>query len=102
MNGHDRGFWLSLAGVAALLAAFLLALLVSTAAHSSFDHLWKALSSREIQYSIRLSLFTCTVAALASLAVRGARLGICFRGGVFSAVRFSMRCSTCRSCCLRW
>ena len=101
MNGHDRGFWLSLAGVAALLAAFLLALLMSTAAYSSFDHLWKALSSREIQYSIRLSLVTCTVAALVSLAF-AVPIGYLLSRRRFFGGAFLMRCSTCRSCCLRW
>jgi molybdate transport system permease protein len=65
--GHDRGFWWSLAAMAALLGGFLLALLATTAAHSSPSHLREALASREIQFAIRLSLITCTVAAAAAL-----------------------------------
>ena len=80
MKGHDRGFWLGLAIVAALLALFFVALLGSTAAYAltprepestswsdSLGELWQALTSREILYSIRLSLLTCTAAALLSL-----------------------------------
>jgi molybdate transport system permease protein len=69
MRGHDRGFWLSLALIAGLLAAFLVALLWSTAAHSSPQHLWNALTSPEILYSVKLSLFTCTAAAVLSVLV---------------------------------
>ncbi len=67
MKGHDRGFWVSLAVIAGLLALFLLALLGSTAAHSSWAHLGKAMVAPEILYSVKLSLFTCTVAAIFSV-----------------------------------
>lgn len=66
---HDRGFWITLSLIAGLMAAFLVALLVSTAQRSSLQDVWNSLSSREIQYSIKLSLFTCTLAALISLIV---------------------------------
>ncbi len=42
-------------------------MLVATAAYSSPGDLLKALNSRQIQYSIFLSLFTCSVTALLSL-----------------------------------
>lgn len=69
MKGHDRGFWIVLAVVTSVMTAFFLALLGSTAARCTWDDLWKSLGSREIQYSIGLSLFTCTAAALLSVLV---------------------------------
>lgn len=44
-------------------------MLVSTAAYSRPSHFVEALGSREIQYSIKLSLVTCTITSLLSLLV---------------------------------
>lgn len=60
-------FWLSLGVVAGLYLLFLVAMLVATASYSSPGKLVEALSKREIQHSIVLSLITCTVTALLSL-----------------------------------
>ena len=60
-------FWCGLAVVAGLYLAFLLALLGSTAAYTTPHHLWAALQSREIRYSIGLSLVSCTTSALLAL-----------------------------------
>jgi molybdate transport system permease protein len=60
-------FWIGLAIVAALYLAFLVALLGSTATYTSPQHLWSALSSPEIRYSIGLSVVTCTASALLAL-----------------------------------
>lgn len=57
-------FWASLAVVAGLYLLFLVAMLVATAGYTTPDKLVAALGKREIQYSISLSLVTCTVTAL--------------------------------------
>jgi molybdate transport system permease protein len=50
--------------VTGLYLAFLLALLGALAAYTTPHHLWDALGSREIRFSIGLSLISCTTAAL--------------------------------------
>jgi len=60
-------FWGGLVLVTGLYLAFLVALLAATAAYTSPQHLWAALDSREIRYSIGLSLVTCTTSALLAL-----------------------------------
>lgn len=60
-------FWLVLAVITALYLLFLVAMLAATAMYSTPDHLLRALNSREIRYSITLSLITCTITALLSL-----------------------------------
>ncbi len=60
-------FWITLGAVTGLYLAFLLAMLVATAAYSTPGDLVKTLQSREIQHSIWLSLVTCTITALLSL-----------------------------------
>jgi molybdate transport system permease protein len=60
-------FWLLLITVTGLYLLFLLGLLAATAFYSTPEHLWKALGSREIQYSFWLSLGTCTLTAVLSL-----------------------------------
>lgn len=59
--------WIAIGTITAVYALFLLALLAATAVYSSPADLWKALSTREIQHSIRLSLITCTITALLSV-----------------------------------
>lgn len=60
-------FWVSLAVVTGFYLLFLLGLLGSMAAYTTPGQLWQSLQSAEIQYSIKLSLFTCTASALLAL-----------------------------------
>ncbi len=60
-------FWFSLAVVTGFYLLFLLGLLGSMATYTTPDQLWKAMLSAEIQYSIKLSLVTCTASALLAL-----------------------------------
>jgi molybdate transport system permease protein len=60
-------FWLALAVVTGLYLAFLVAMLVATASYSTPGDLIRALGSREIRFSIGLSLITCTATAVLSL-----------------------------------
>lgn len=60
-------FWFSLSLITAGYLLFLIAMLAATAAYSTPGHLLKALNSREIRYSIGLSLATCTTTAIFSL-----------------------------------
>ena len=60
-------FWISLALVAGLYLAFLVALLGATATYTTPHQLWAELGSREIRHAIGLSLVTCTVSALFAL-----------------------------------
>jgi molybdate transport system permease protein len=60
-------FWIGLALIAGLYLAFLLSLIGSTAVFTTPQHLIEALRTREILYSIKLSLVTCTVSALFAL-----------------------------------
>src|SRR4051812_24956000 len=62
-------FWFSISTVTALYLLFIVAMLVATATYSTPAHLIGALESREIQYSLLLSLATCTTTALLSLAL---------------------------------
>jgi molybdate transport system permease protein len=62
-------FWLALAIATAAYVVFVLAILAATALYTTPDRLWRALASREIRYSISLSLITCTLSALLSLAL---------------------------------
>jgi molybdate transport system permease protein len=61
--------WITFSLVTGLYALFLFAMLVATAAYSSPADLWHALSTREIRHSIQLSLVTCTVTSLLSVAL---------------------------------
>jgi molybdate transport system permease protein len=70
MSGPRRRpslFWIGLALITGLYLAFLVALLGATATYTSPDRLWDALHTREIQYSIGLSLVTCTTSAILAL-----------------------------------
>ncbi|MEW6306264.1 MAG: ABC transporter permease [Verrucomicrobiota bacterium] len=60
-------FWVGLAVIAGAYLLFILAMLAATASYSTPDHLLKSLTSREIRFSIGLSIVTCTVTALLSL-----------------------------------
>ena len=60
-------FWLSLGVVTALYLLFILAMIAATATYSTPAHWLRALGSREIRYSVVLSLATCTATALLAL-----------------------------------
>lgn len=62
-------FWIGVAGVTFLYLAFIVGLIAATATYSQPGDLLKSLGKREIQYSIMLSLLTCTVTALLSLLI---------------------------------
>src|SRR5438128_8501698 len=64
---RPTSFWLSLGVVTALYLAFLLALIGATAMYTTPGHLLRVFHSREIRYSVVLSLVTCTVSALLAL-----------------------------------
>jgi molybdate transport system permease protein len=66
-RGRHSSFWLGLTLVAGLYLAFLVALLGAMATYTSPQQLWEALQAREIQYSIGLSMVTCTASALLAL-----------------------------------
>jgi len=61
--------WISLAALTGTYALFLLAMLAATAVYSRPHELIEALAAREIRHSIGLSLVTCTVTALLSVAL---------------------------------
>jgi molybdate transport system permease protein len=60
-------FWFSLGVITGFYLLFLLALLGATATYTTPGQLWESLGSREIRYSIGLSLVTCTASALLAL-----------------------------------
>jgi molybdate transport system permease protein len=60
-------FWCGVALVTALYLAFIVALLGAAATYTTPHDLWTALSSREIRYSVGLSLATATTSALLAL-----------------------------------
>jgi molybdate transport system permease protein len=62
-------FWIALGVVTGAYLAFILAMLVATAGYATPSEWWGALTTREIRFSIKLSLITCTATALLSLLV---------------------------------
>ena len=65
--GGDRGFLAALILIGSFYVIMLLAMLAADLAWTSPGEILKTLSSDEIQYSIRLSLMSCTVAAILSV-----------------------------------
>ena len=65
----DWPFTVSFWFLGSLYLALILALVAADVVFTSPSHIASALASREIQYSIKLSLFSCTVSALLSLVV---------------------------------
>src|SRR5206468_4203165 len=59
------GFWL----IGSLYILLIIGMIAADAAFTSPAHLKRALASPEIQYSLKLSLYSCTVSALLSLVV---------------------------------
>lgn len=68
-TSRDSTFWMLLVFVTGAYLLFIIAMLVATASHSAPSDLLHALSSKEIRYSIILSIATCTTTALLSLLV---------------------------------
>lgn len=67
--GSDAPFIISLAILGGLYVFLIVAMVVADAAFTTPAHLWEALGSPEIRYSIKLSLITCTAAAILSVLV---------------------------------
>ncbi len=63
----DLPFYLSFGVIGGLYVALILAMLIADAFYTSPGHIWKSLQSREIQYSIRLSLLSCSLTAILSV-----------------------------------
>ena len=63
----DSGFLIALVLIGSFYVVMLLAMLAADVTWTSPGHLLAALASDEIQYSIRLSLMSCTVAAILSV-----------------------------------
>lgn len=62
-------FWLLLILITGTYLFFILGLLGATATYAEPNDLWSAMKKKEIQYSIKLSLITCTLTALLSLLI---------------------------------
>lgn len=67
--GPDWPFWTVVAAIAGAYLILIVAMIAADAAWTTPGQLWAALGNEEIAFSIRLSLFTCTIAALLSLVV---------------------------------
>lgn len=65
----DAPFLTTLAVIGGMYVLFLIAMLAADACYTTPQHLWEALNSREIRYAVWLSLFSCTISAILSLAV---------------------------------
>jgi molybdate transport system permease protein len=65
--GADWPFTLSLGLIGGLYVLLIVAMVVADASFTSPQHLWRALGSREIQYAIKLSLISCSIAAILSV-----------------------------------
>ncbi len=63
----DLPFYLSFALIGSLYVVLILAMLVADASYTSPRQIWKSLQSPEIQYSIRLSLLSCSLTAILSV-----------------------------------
>ena len=63
----DWPFYVGLAVLTGTYVALLLAMLAADLTFTTPHHLWQALASPDIQYSIRLSLISCTLTTILSL-----------------------------------
>ncbi|MGE3805032.1 MAG: ABC transporter permease [Gemmataceae bacterium] len=64
---YDAPFLWALAILGGLYVFLILAMLLADVSYTSAGHLWAALASRDIQYSIKLSLISCSLTAIFSL-----------------------------------
>jgi len=65
--GSDEPFLAGLCVIGGLYIVLILAMVLADTAFTSPRHLWQALGSAEIRYAIKLSLISCSIAALLSL-----------------------------------
>jgi len=65
--GSDAPFLAGLCVIGGLYIVLILAMVLADTAFTSPRHLWQALGSAEIRYAIKLSLISCSIAALLSL-----------------------------------
>ncbi len=63
----DAPFLLGLSLIAVLYVGLIVAMVAADAAFTSPRNLWRALASAEIRYAIKLSLISCSIAAILSL-----------------------------------
>jgi molybdate transport system permease protein len=63
----DVPFLLALGLLGGLYVLLIVGMLVANASFTTPGHLWDALKSREIRYSIKLSLISCTITAILSV-----------------------------------
>ena len=66
-TGSDAPFLLGLSLIAVLYIGLIIAMVAADAAFTSPRNLWLALASPEIRYAIKLSLISCSIAAILSL-----------------------------------
>jgi len=67
--GSDVPFFLALIVMGGFYVVLVAAMVVADSAFTTPDHLWEALASPEIRYSIKLSMISCTAAAIWSVVV---------------------------------
>jgi len=65
--GSDAAFLAGLSIIGGLYLFLIVAMVLADTAFTSPRHIWQALGSAEIRYAIRLSLISCSVAAILSL-----------------------------------
>src|SRR2546423_3263899 len=65
--GSDAPFLAGLCVIGGLYVVLVVAMVLADAAFTSPRHIWQALGSAEIRYAIKLSLISCSVAAILSL-----------------------------------
>ncbi len=65
----DKPFLIALGLIGGFYVVMILAMIVADATYTSPKNFWNALQSPEIRYSIKLSLFSCTVTTLLALVV---------------------------------
>src|SRR6266567_5299142 len=65
--GSDAPFLAGLCVIGGLYVSLIVAMVLADTAFTSPRHLWQALGSAEIRYAIKLSLISCSMAALFSL-----------------------------------
>ncbi len=66
-RNSDARFLLALAAVGGTYVLLIAGLLIADASFTTPAHLWESLKSREIRYGIKLSLISCTIAAILSV-----------------------------------
>jgi len=65
--GSDAPFLAGLCVIGGLYIVLILAMVMADTAFTSPRHLWQALGSAEIRYAIKLSMISCSIAALMSI-----------------------------------